>query len=127
MNSFSASSPRHPNRSAPHWRPLDGRRRSRGGTCPSHARWTRVGPLEWRDAWVLKVASREALHEVRRRPPLPPPDHDRDESDDVVLRVALVAALIGLPRRQRETIVLRYLCDLPETEVALASASQPGP
>jgi len=86
----------------------------------AHARWTRVGPLEWRDAWVLKVASREALHEVRRRPPLPPPDHDRDESDDVVLRVALVAALIGLPRRQRETIVLRYLCDLPETEVALA-------
>ncbi|MGA3353792.1 MAG: SigE family RNA polymerase sigma factor [Acidimicrobiales bacterium] len=86
----------------------------------AHARWSRVGRLDWRDAWVLKVASREALHHLRRRPPAPPLDHDRDESDDVVLRVALVAALAGLPRRQRETIVLRYLCDLSETDVALA-------
>ena len=86
----------------------------------AHARWARVGPLEWRDAWVLKVASREALHQVRRRPPLPPLASERDESDDVVLRVALVAALVGLPRRQRETIVLRYLCDLPESDVARA-------
>jgi RNA polymerase sigma factor (sigma-70 family) len=37
-----------------------------------------------------------------------------------VLRLALVAALIRLPRRQRETIVLRYLCDLPEADAALA-------
>ena len=92
----------------------------------AHARWGRVGPLEWRDAWVLKVASREALHQVRRRPPLPPPENDRDESDDVVLRVALVAALVGLPRRQRETIVLRYLCDLPEVDVARALGVSPG-
>ncbi|MGO9583044.1 MAG: SigE family RNA polymerase sigma factor [Acidimicrobiales bacterium] len=86
----------------------------------AHAHWSRVAPLAWRDAWVLKVASREALHYVQRRPPTPPPDHARDESDDVVLRLALVAALIRLPRRQRETIVLRYLCDLPEADVALA-------
>ena len=86
----------------------------------AHARWSRVGSLAWRDAWVLKVASREALHHLRRRPPAPALDHDRDESDDVVLRVALAAALTSLPRRQRETIVLRYLCDLPEADVALA-------
>ena len=36
----------------------------------AHARWGRVGPLEWPcAAWVLKVASREALHQVRRRSP----------------------------------------------------------
>ena len=86
----------------------------------AHSRWARVEALPWRDAWVLKVASREALHHVRRRPPLPAPSHERDESDDVALRVALVAALVRLPRRQRETIVLRYLCDLPEADVALA-------
>jgi len=86
----------------------------------AHARWARVGPLEWRDAWVLRVASREALHQVQRRPLPPAATHDRDESDDVVLRVALVAALVHLPRRQRETIVLRYLCDLPEADVAKA-------
>jgi RNA polymerase sigma factor (sigma-70 family) len=57
---------------------------------------------------------------VGRRQPVPAPDFDRDESDDVVLRVALVAALVRLPRRQRETIVLRYLCDLPEADVALS-------
>jgi RNA polymerase sigma-70 factor (sigma-E family) len=86
----------------------------------AHARWARVEALPWRDAWVLKVASREALHHVRRRPPLPAPSYERDESDDVALRVALVAALVRLPRRQRETVVLRYLCDLPEADVALA-------
>jgi RNA polymerase sigma-70 factor (sigma-E family) len=86
----------------------------------AHARWARVEALPWRDAWVLKVASREALHQVRRRPPVPAPCYERDESDDVALRVALVAALVRLPRRQRETVVLRYLCDLPEADVALA-------
>ena len=86
----------------------------------AHARWGRVGPLPWRDAWVLKVASREALHQVRRRPQISAAADGRDESDDVVLRLALVAALGHLPRRQRETIVLRYLCDLPEADVALA-------
>jgi len=86
----------------------------------AHARWARVADLPWRDAWVLKVASREALRHVRRRPPSLTPGYSRDESDDVALRVALVAALVGLPRRQRETIVLRYLCDLPEADVARA-------
>ncbi|HLN07102.1 MAG TPA: SigE family RNA polymerase sigma factor, partial [Acidimicrobiales bacterium] len=86
----------------------------------AHARWARVKPLPWRDAWVLKVASREALHHLRHRPPLPAAVARRDEADDVALRVALVAALVHLPRRQRDTIVLRYLCDLPESDVAAA-------
>ena len=84
----------------------------------AHARWARVEPLAWRDAWVLKVASREALRQVRRQPFQIAPERARNESDVVVLRAALVAALVELPRRQRETIVLRYLCDLPEEEVA---------
>jgi len=86
----------------------------------AHARWARVEPLAWRDAWVLKVASREALHHVRLRPPMPARGQERNESDDAVLRIALVAALIRLPRRQRESIVLRYLCDLSEADVALS-------
>ncbi|MHB8247221.1 MAG: sigma-70 family RNA polymerase sigma factor [Acidimicrobiales bacterium] len=86
----------------------------------AHARWARVEPLAWRDAWVLKVASREALRHVRRQPFQVAPQQANDEADDVVLRAALAAALVQLPRRQRETIVLRYLCDLPEAEVAAA-------
>jgi RNA polymerase sigma-70 factor (sigma-E family) len=86
----------------------------------AHARWARVEPLPWRDAWVLKVASREALRHRPHPPAAFAPVHSRNESDDVVLRLALVAALCHLPRRQRESIVLRYLCDLPEAEVAMA-------
>jgi RNA polymerase sigma-70 factor (sigma-E family) len=86
----------------------------------THARWSRVAPLPWRDAWVLKVASREALRHVRRQPLMLAPQHSPDEADHVVLRAALAAALVHLPRRQRETIVLRYLCDLPEADVAAA-------
>lgn len=86
----------------------------------AHARWSRVSQLPWRDAWVLRVASREALHQLRRRPLAPVVGDDQDESDHVALRLALVAALGRLPRRQREAIVLRYLCDLPEADVALA-------
>jgi RNA polymerase sigma-70 factor (sigma-E family) len=86
----------------------------------AHARWARVGPLEWKDAWLLKVASREALRHLRQHPPLPAPREAGDEADAVVLRRALAAALARLPKRQRETVVLRYLCDLSEPDVAAA-------
>jgi len=35
-------------------------------------------------------------------------------------RVDLQRALFELPRRQRRVVVLRYVCDLPESEVAAA-------
>lgn len=57
---------------------------------------------------------------MRREPLMLAPQHSPDEADHVVLRAALAAALVHLPRRQRETIVLRYLCDLPEADVASA-------
>jgi RNA polymerase sigma-70 factor (sigma-E family) len=86
----------------------------------AHVRWSRVGELPWKDAWLLKVASREALGKLRRHPPLPAAVDAGDEADAVVLRRALAAALAHLPRRQRETVVLRYICDLSETDVASA-------
>jgi RNA polymerase sigma factor (sigma-70 family) len=39
---------------------------------------------------------------------------------DVLARIELVAALERLPRRQREVVVLRYLADLSERDVAAA-------
>jgi RNA polymerase sigma factor (sigma-70 family) len=86
----------------------------------AHARWARVAPLPWRDAWLLKVTAREALRQVRRHLVLAAPPDRGDESDEVVLRAALVAALAKLPRRQQEAISLRYLCDLSESDVAIA-------
>jgi RNA polymerase sigma factor (sigma-70 family) len=86
----------------------------------AHASWSRVGGLAWRDAWVLRVTANVAVDMSRRRPrPVPVRS---TTSDDVVelasLRLALAAALRTLPRRQREVIVLRYLADLTEAEVA---------
>jgi RNA polymerase sigma-70 factor (sigma-E family) len=41
-------------------------------------------------------------------------------AEDVELRRVLVQALAGLPRGQRAAVVLRYYCDLSETEAAEA-------
>jgi|GEM_PF-675209 RNA polymerase sigma-70 factor (ECF subfamily) len=86
----------------------------------AHLRWARIAPLPWRDAWVLNVASKQALRHVRRHPPTPAPGHNGNGSDDAELRRELVASVLRLPRRQRETFVLRYVCGLPEADVALA-------
>jgi RNA polymerase sigma factor (sigma-70 family) len=86
----------------------------------AHVQWQRIGPLPWRDAWVLRVASREALRQVPKRRPLPVAVAAADETESVVLRQALMAALRRLPTRQREAVVLRYLADLSEQDVGLA-------
>jgi RNA polymerase sigma factor (sigma-70 family) len=56
-----------------------------------------------------------SLH--RRTVAAPQPDSATDAVMDVGL-VELRDALIALPIRQRSAIVLRYLCDLPEEEIA---------
>jgi RNA polymerase sigma-70 factor (sigma-E family) len=49
-----------------------------------------------------------------------------DPSDDTVMREVVVAALQALPTRQRAAVVLRFLEDLPVTEVARALDCSPG-
>jgi RNA polymerase sigma-70 factor (ECF subfamily) len=80
--------------------------------------WTRVEP--YAAAWVSRAAANAAISRVRRRdvrdrlrllPPGP-------ETSHVDLRQDLVRALRRLPARQREVLVLRYLADLPEQDVA---------
>ncbi|MEY2583442.1 MAG: hypothetical protein QOE09_3291 [Ilumatobacteraceae bacterium] len=53
----------------------------------------------------------------RRSVTAPTPDQPTDSLMDVGL-VELRDALMALPLRQRSAIVLRYLCDLPEEEIA---------
>ena len=87
----------------------------------AYARWSRVGRLPWRDGWVLKVTSNLAIDAVRRRSPEPAAPVDAPEAGDALaVRMALVAALRALPRRQRESVVLRYLVGMSEEEVATA-------
>ena len=100
----------------------------------AYADWSRVGSLEHRLAWVLRVATNLAVDTVRpRRRRLLPLGIEaagavRDRSlgeDDLAIRHALVAALRRLPARQREAIALRYLADLSVDEVAHALGTAP--
>ncbi len=92
----------------------------------AYAHWPRVAGLEHRDGWVLRVAANLAVDRVRRRPdvivtPAAGTGPAGPHADDlVVLRMALVAALGSLPRRQRQAVALRYLGDLSDGEVAVA-------
>jgi RNA polymerase sigma factor (sigma-70 family) len=86
----------------------------------AYDRWSRVEPMAHRDAWVLKVTANLALRHLRRgrrfarrTDPESPPQTPDD-------RLYLRDALARLPRRQREVVFLRYLADLPESEVAAA-------
>lgn len=91
------------------------------------AHWARISRLEYRDAWVLRVATNLALDALRRRPPVTSVLTVGQPADEAaVLRVALAAALRSLPRRQQEAVALRHLCDLPADEVAQALRISPG-
>jgi RNA polymerase sigma-70 factor (sigma-E family) len=84
----------------------------------AYARWPKV-----RDAapgWVSRVTTNLTLDLLRkrRRPQLPGGEPARDLANAVVRRAELVEALRPLPRRQRDVVVLRYLADLSEADVA---------
>lgn len=88
----------------------------------AYQRWRKVrGHAE---PWVARVAANLALDAIRRdkrRPTVAdagPDDRAAPEGASVVDRMELVRVLHDLPRRQRETVVLRYLADLPEVDVA---------
>ena len=69
-------------------------------------------------AAYLRVAVVNRCHSLHRRAvAAPQPDRSTDAVMDVDL-IELRDALMGLHIRQRSAIVLRYLCDLPEEEIA---------
>jgi len=74
------------------------------------------------EGWVTRVASNLALDRYRRRRRRPPVQTGPlgIVDDRTVERSDLVNALRRLPRRQREVVVLRYLADLSEGDVARA-------
>jgi RNA polymerase sigma factor (sigma-70 family) len=86
-----------------------------------HDVFAKVGPkIDTLDepAAYLRVAVVNRCRSLHRRDVAAPrPDDPANAVMDVGL-VELRDALIALPIRQRSAIVLRYLCDLPEEEIA---------
>lgn len=69
-------------------------------------------------AWVTVTSANLAVDSHRRRTPVTQPAHTPDLSARVADRLDLVMALGRLPKRQRQTVVLRYLVGLSDAEVA---------
>jgi RNA polymerase sigma factor (sigma-70 family) len=84
----------------------------------AYAHWERVEALPWVDAWVLRVTANLALDAARRRRPALDPPAVVESEDAIATRLAMVAALNRLPRRQREVVALHYLAGLTDDEVA---------
>ena len=86
----------------------------------AYERWAKVQALPYRDAWVLRVAANLAIDSIRRRRPLVERPRPLEVEERAAVHLALVGALGALSRRQREVVVLRYLSDLSEDDVATA-------
>jgi RNA polymerase sigma-70 factor (sigma-E family) len=93
-----------------------------------HGGWQRLRDAEKALAYLRQAVVNRSRSVLRHRtatdknPEKAPPDMPTAESGAIVLleRSAVVAALRGLPERQREAIVLRYYADLSEAEIATA-------
>ena len=88
----------------------------------AYARWEHVRSHPNPDAWLLRVVGNLAIDHRRRdrsgpMPRLEPAAPDRTD-DAAALQVDLARAVHRLSRRQQEVVVMRYLIDLSEEDVA---------
>ncbi len=90
----------------------------------AYQRWTRI--VEYRQAWVARVAGNLAIDQIRRRRPAAAPPQPVDSEVLLVERLDLQRALLDLPKRQRDAVVLRYIADLSEADVAVLLGCSPG-
>ncbi len=91
-------------------------------------RWDRVGKMRSPEAWTIKVS----LNELRRSQRL----HTHEEVGDGILArepdllvtpmPEVWAAVARLPDRQRLAVILRYVGDLTQEDVASAMGIRPG-
>jgi RNA polymerase sigma-70 factor (sigma-E family) len=90
----------------------------------AYSSWPQLRRAGDPDAYVRRVMVNANRSRFRKRRvaeqltgavPEPPPADATRASDD---RVALLAALMGLPPRQRSVVMLRFWLDMTETQVA---------
>jgi RNA polymerase sigma-70 factor (ECF subfamily) len=87
------------------------------------ARWSRVRRMTSPAGWTFRVALNLLRREMRRR--TREADAFRRRRTDQVFLIEwadpdLWRAVTALPDRQRKVVVLRYVADLPEAEIAAA-------
>jgi RNA polymerase sigma-70 factor (sigma-E family) len=93
-----------------------------------HAGWPRLGDPEMALAYLRQAVVNRSRSVLRHRtatggnPPQPPPGTPGvgHEEPGLLEQPGARAALLGLPERQREAIVLRYYAGLSEGEIAAA-------
>lgn len=82
----------------------------------AYQRWSRVA--DYRQAWIARAAGNLAIDQIRRRGPELQATRQIDAEVVLIERLDLQRALLDLPKRQREAVVLRYIADLSESDVA---------
>jgi RNA polymerase sigma-70 factor (sigma-E family) len=92
----------------------------------THVRWARLRDNP--EGWVVTVSTNLAIDRLRRRRRTVESGGEPVALVEMHLseRIDLARALRRLPRRQRQVVVLRYLADWPELEVADALGCSPG-
>ena len=95
------------------------------------ARWSHVRELHAPSAWVVRTAINANISWWRQRRREASPVNDVTEQAETRLRdidadTDLHAAIRGLPPRQREVVVLRYLLDLDTEATARSLEIAPG-
>jgi RNA polymerase sigma factor (sigma-70 family) len=92
----------------------------------AHLHWARLD--EHPEGWVVSVTTNISIDRLRRRRRPPTRGSEPVSLVDAYLpeRLDLVRAIKRLSRRQREVVVLRYIADWPETDVADALGCSPG-
>ena len=96
----------------------------------AYARWSSVQQHPNPDAWLMRVVGNLAVDHVRHEARRPDLRDDAGRSDHAgeraALRVDLAAALHRLSNRQQEVVVMRYLIDLTEEDVAVSLGMSTG-
>lgn len=90
-----------------------------------HQKWVKVCRAKYRRAYVRRMLVNQYLNDVRRPLLLTRSAHGERHQASVQDHAESIASdgrfewiLRGLPARQRTALVLRYYCDLPDSEIA---------